>query len=354
MHTIVITGGHHNSALVVAKELIKRGHNIAWIGHRHSSRGDKGDSAEYLEVKAAGISFNNLNAAKLLSDPRELARFPLGIIQSLILLKRVKPVAILSFGGYLGGTVALAGKCLGIPIYLHEQTVSAGRANKLIGKLAKKVYLTWSQSTRFFAKAKIKVVGLPLRPSILTTRPQQLFTRRRPTLLVMGGKQGAHAINQFIFTHLPDLLTHFNIVHQTGTSSLTRDYAHALSLQNSLGSLANSYLPMGYIIEGAIDDYLHSSDLYLGRSGAHICYELALIGLPCILVPLMISRDAEQHQNAEILVQAKLGLIISQDSLTLPHFMSKVNELHSLKAKSLGLKKDATTLLVDDFLTELK
>lgn len=354
MHTIVITGGHHNSALVVAQELIKRGHKVVWIGHRHSSRGDQQDSAEYIEVKAVGIPFHDLNAGKLLPDPRELVRFPLGIIHSLQLLQRVKPVATLSFGGYLGGTVALAGKLLGIPIYLHEQTVTAGRANKLIGKLAKKIYLTWSESVKYFSPAKVKVVGLPLRPSILSAKPKQLFTRHKPMLLVMGGKQGAHAINQFIFTHLHDLLPHFNIVHQTGTNSLTHDYDRSLSLQNALGSLADSYLPRGYITEGEIGVYLHSADLYFGRSGAHICYELGVLGLSAIFTPLMSTHDSEQHKNAEIIVKAKLGLIIPQASLTLSCFRSQVTQLQKHKSSPLSLPQDATTTLVDDLLTELK
>ena len=285
MHTIVITGGHHNSALVVARELLTRGHKVIWIGHRYAGRGDKQDSAEYIEVKAANIPFHDLKAGKLLPDPKELVRFPLGIIQSLKLLKQIKPDAILSFGGYLGGTVALAGKCLDIPIYLHEQTVTAGRANMLIGYLANKIYLTWEESAKYFESAKVKIVGLPLRKSILTAESKQLFSRHKPMLLVMGGKQGAHAINQFIFTHLQDLLTHYNIVHQTGTNSLTRDYVRSISIQNALGSLADSYLPMGYITESEIGVYLHSADLYFGRSGAHICYELGLLGLPSISPP---------------------------------------------------------------------
>ncbi len=354
MSTIVITGGHHNSALVVAQELIKRGHKVVWIGHRHSSRGDRGDSAEYIEVKAAGIPFHDLNAGKLLPDPRELVRFPLGIINSLQLLQRVKPVAILSFGGYLGGTVALAGKCLGIPIYLHEQTVTAGRANKLIGKLAQKIYLTWSESAKYFSPAKVKVVGLPLRPSILSAHPKQLFTRHKPMLLVMGGKQGAHAINQFIFTHLYDLLPHFNIVHQTGTNSLTHDYDRSLSMQNALGSLADSYLPRGYITESEIGVYLHSADLYFGRSGAHICYELGVLGLPAILTPLISTHDAEQHKNAEMLVKAKLSLILSQSDLTLPHFFAILAELKKFKPTPMSLPRNAATILIDDLLTELK
>ena len=353
MHTIVVTGGHHNSALVVAQELVRRSHKVVWIGHKQSSRGDAHDSAEYLEVTSAQIPFYNLNAGKLILNLSELIRFPVGLSQALSLLRQIKPHAVLSFGGYLGGTVAIAGKLLGIPIYLHEQTVTAGRANKLIARLAQVVYLTYPDSAKHLSAKHIEVVGLPLRSSILTGKSKTLFSRKRPTLLVMGGKQGAHVLNQFIFAHLSDLLTYFNIVHQTGTNSKTQDYERACALQNTLASLADCYLPRGYIGESEIGSYLHSTQLYLGRSGAHICYELGVLGLTSILVPLMSTHDAEQLKNARILESARLALILPQSRLTLPQFTSAVTQLKQLKGTKLPLPIDATNILVNHLLKQL-
>jgi UDP-N-acetylglucosamine--N-acetylmuramyl-(pentapeptide) pyrophosphoryl-undecaprenol N-acetylglucosamine transferase len=354
MSTIVVTGGHHNSALVVAKLLQKKDCKIYWIGHRHSSRGDTADSAEYVEVTAAGIKFYDLIAGKMVARLSEIIQFPLGIYRAYKLLKKMNPAAILSFGGYLGGTVALAGKILHIPIYLHEQTVTAGRANKLIGRLARKIYLTWSESATYFSAEKTKVVGLPLRDGVLTASKKAFFTRRKPTLLIMGGKQGAHAINQFIFNNLRDFLFHFNIIHQTGTSSMTHDYESALAQKNTLGSLADCYLPIGYIGELEVGDYLYNANYYLGRSGAHICYELGVVGLKSILVPLMSTHDHEQYKNAKILVGAKQGIILSQSQLSLPAFLVAYKKLQSLKPTPLQLSTDGADVLVKDLLSELK
>jgi UDP-N-acetylglucosamine--N-acetylmuramyl-(pentapeptide) pyrophosphoryl-undecaprenol N-acetylglucosamine transferase len=287
-------------------------------------------------------------------DIREFIRFPRGLAQTLTLLQKIRPSAILSFGGYLGGTVSLAGKTLGIPIYLHEQTVTAGRANKMIGALARRVYLTWAQSAKYFDAIKVKAVGLPLREGILSAKSKSFFTRQRPTLLIMGGKQGAHVINQFVFNHLSALMSEFNILHQTGTSSVTHDYELALSLQNSLGSLADSYLPIGYISESEIGTYIHSADLYFGRSGAHITYELAVTTLPSILVPLMSTHDHEQHKNAEILVKAKQAVILPQSELSHAQFIAAVKVVRGLKSKPLKLPSNAAKILVDDLLADLK
>ncbi len=354
MSTLVITGGHHNSALVVAKELKSRGHKVAWIGHRYSSRGDTIDSAEYIEVTASGIVFHDLVAGKLVPNFKELVRFPLGLAKSYELLKAIRPAAIISFGGYLGGTVALSGKALGIPIFLHEQTVTAGRANKLIGKLSKRIYLTWAQSSVYFDKSKTQVVGLPLRDTIIKGTSKQLFTRRKPTLLVMGGKQGASTLNKFVFAHLSELLKDYNLVHQTGTSSLTGDYEKALAYQAELGSLTDCYLPLGYIGENEIGHYLYSADFYLGRSGAHICYELGVTAIPSLLVPLMSTHDHEQHKNAGILEAAGIGLILPQSELTFPHFVDKIKELKKLSGRPMPLPKDATKVMVDSILSLIK
>ena len=354
MPTIVITGGHHNSALVVAQALQAKGWKVVWIGHRFSARGDLHDSAEYREVTASKITFFDLKAAKLVPSPLELIRFPTGIVQAIRILRQVKPRGILSFGGYLGGTVAIAGKILGLPIFLHEQTITAGRANILIGRLADKIYLTWPDSRKHFVGRDAMVVGLPLRPSLLSSTPKQLFTRRKPTLLVMGGKQGAHVLNQFIFNNLHDLLTDFNIVHQTGTTSLTHDYDQSLSLKASLASLADCYLPLGYIGENEIGTYLRSAAIYFGRSGAHVCYELAVLGIKSILVPLMSTHDHEQHKNATFLTKSQLGLILPQSQLTYPSFIQAYSKLSALKPIRQPLPLSATSTIVTTLLSELK
>lgn len=353
MGTIVITGGHHNAALVVAKLLVKKGHQVIWIGHRRSSRGDSADSAEYIEVTAAKIPFHDLIAARLVPNVRELLRFPAGLARAVKHLRSTRPDAVLSFGGYLGGTVALSAQILGIPIYLHEQTVTAGRANKLTGRLARQIYLSWPQSTVHFPPGRTRVVGLPLRPSILSAPKHKFFSRAKPMLLVMGGKQGAHALNQFIFRHLPDLLSHFNLVHQTGSNSVTGDYAQALSLQSTLGSLSDCYLPAGYLAESVIGTYLRSADLYFGRSGAHICYELGIVGLPAILTPLSFTHDREQYQNAHILTTAGLGVILPQSELSLQSFLSASKTVLVQPTQPLSLPRNGAERLVTALLADL-
>lgn len=348
MGLFVFTGGHHNSALVLAQYFVNQKHTVYWYGHKKSSRKDQNDSAEYNEVTASQIKFFDLPAGRANLNISELIRIPYGFTVALIYLLRHKPRAVISFGGYLGATTALAASLLGIPVFLHEQTVVAGKANILIGRIARRVYLTWDSSQKFFPQKKTLVVGLPLRPSILEAKTTKFFDRQRPTLLIMGGKQGAHYLNHFIFSNLNELLRDFNIIHQTGTSSETHDLDQALSLRDSLGSLGDCYLPLGYITEKEIGQYLKSADYYLGRSGAHITYELLLLQVRSVLLPLSSTHQSEQYKNAEELVKTKLAVIINQHDLTLKNLLDAFTQIKKLKPQKTNLSINATEKVYHD------
>ncbi|EKD80680.1 MAG: hypothetical protein ACD_40C00038G0004 [uncultured bacterium] len=350
MPTIVITGGHHNSALVVAKELVKKGFHVAWIGHRFSTRGDTHDSAEYLEVTSVGLSFHHLKAGKIDSTPtlEEIANIPLGFIRAWRLLKQIKPDAVVSFGGYLGLAVSLSANLLRIPVYLHEQTMLAGKANRLAGYFARRVFLAWQSAARFFPANKTCYVGLPLREGLLSAKPKKIFQNSLPTILVLGGKQGSHIINTHLFAILADLLPNFNLIHQTGTNSVTRDYEASLALKNTLSpTLAAHYLPMGYIHENEVGEYLASCDLYLGRSGAHVTYELAYFGKRCLLIPYIHTTGSEQYLQAKYLRDAGLGIILPQSELSAAILLSGISSALKLPLATLPiLPTNATKVMV--------
>lgn len=348
MPTIVITGGHHNSALAVAQEFIKLNTQVIWLGHRHTSREDRNDSAEYLEVTGAGIKFYDLQAGRGVMSLNELWRIPLGFFHARAILRQIRPDAVLTFGSYLGAATGLAAASLGIPLYLHEQTVVAGRANQLIGRIAKKIYLTWDSSLKYFPHHKSQVVGLPIRPGLLTAKKAQLFPNALPTILVLGGKQGSQIINQYIFQCLPELLKNYNVIHQTGTSSRTGDYQKALSLKKS------NYRPHGYIGEVELGRYLASIDLVVSRSGAHITYELAVLGIPSVLIPYPYTHQSEQLQNASFLVKSKIATVLPQKELSRTRLLSAITVASRFKRNPINLSRSATHTIVTEILADFK
>jgi UDP-N-acetylglucosamine--N-acetylmuramyl-(pentapeptide) pyrophosphoryl-undecaprenol N-acetylglucosamine transferase len=349
MKTIAVTGGHHNSALVVAQALMKNDVKVIWLGHRHASRADHNDSAEYTEVTASGIKFYDLAAGRGSLSISELWRIPLGFFHARSILQKIRPQALLTFGSYLGVAGALAAATLGIPVYLHEQTVVAGRANKLIGSLAKKIYLTWESSLKYFPKTKSQVVGLPIREKLLSAKKTQLFPNSLPSLLILGGKQGSHVINECVSRSLPELLTKYNVVHQTGTTSETGDYDRGVALANTISG-HGCYEVHGYIGEQELAKYLSSVKLVIGRSGAHITYELGILGVPAVLIPYLHTHDHEQHQNASYLADRGLAVILPESDLSTPHLLESIDKVMDLKPSRLVLPEQAAQIMVKDIL----
>jgi UDP-N-acetylglucosamine--N-acetylmuramyl-(pentapeptide) pyrophosphoryl-undecaprenol N-acetylglucosamine transferase len=264
-------------------------------------------------------------------------------------LQKTRPYALLTFGSYLGVAGALAAATLGIPIYLHEQTVVAGRANKLISRLAKKTFLTWDNSLKYFPKAKSQVVGLPIREKLLSAKKVQLFPNSLPTILILGGKQGSHVINECIFRSLPELLTKYNVIHQTGTTSETGDYDKGVALANTITGLG-CYEVHGYIGEQELAKYLASTKLVVSRSGAHITYELGILGVPAVLIPYLHTHDHEQHQNASYLASHGLAVILPESDLSTPHLFTSIDKVMNLKPTRLVLPERAADVIVKDIL----
>lgn len=347
MPTIVITGAHHNSALIVAQEFIRRGGKVVWFGHRFAGRGDQNDSAEYLEVSLAKIPFYELHAGKISSPWRlsELFKIPLGVIQAIWLLHKLHPQKIISFGGYVGVATACAAFLLGIPVYLHEQTIVGGKANLFSARFAKTIYLTWNSSLRYFSHSKSRIVGLPLRPNLIQATPKKLFAAKRPIILILGGKQGSHIINETIFSMFPQLTKHFNVIHQTGTSSVTNDYARSLTFSPA------HYRSYGYISHEEIGRYYASADLVISRAGAHTAYELGILGKRAILIPYEHTTGAEQLEQARLLSAAGIASIILQRDLTPSTLYIAIKT--ALKQPSpipLSLPRDAALRIVSDLL----
>jgi len=314
---IVVCGGHHNSALVVAEKLNEKGHQLFWLGHKYSMIGDQNPSAEFLEVTKKGIPFFEIKAGKLQIRYRfwqNFFRIPLGFWQSFWILLKIKPHLILSFGGYLALPVAWTGYLLGIPVVTHEQTTVSGLANKLIARLAKKIFITFPSSAEYFPRDKVVLTGLPIREGIFK-KGKSLFNNSQKTIYFTGGKQGAHVINLAIFDILPNLTEKFNVIHQCGSTTLYNDIKKADELKSTLGEKAKNYLVKEYFFEEEIGPVFNSADFVVTRGGGHTTYELMLLEKPAIVVPLPWASGQEQEKNAQMLVELGLAKILPQENL---------------------------------------
>lgn len=317
---IVITGGHHNSALVVAEALRDKGYEVIWFGHKFTMWGDKEPGAEYKEVTKAGFKFVEIKAGKVhrTYHPLKVARLPLGFSQAFYYLLRFRPSLIISFGGYLAVPVVIYGWLLRIPIITHEQTVVYGLANRVIERFAKKILVSWETSVEHLPSKKVIFTGLPLRSEIFTQEKGKYdFKSDLPTVYITGGKQGSHIINQSVKGCLANLLKNYNLIHQCGSTTVHDDFSEMGKIRDQLPlELKNRYIIVDYIFQEEIGHVFAAADLVISRAGAHITYEMAALGKPALFIPIPWTYADEQTKNAQILVKAGIAEILPQDQLT--------------------------------------
>ena len=357
---VALTGGHLTTALAVIEELRKiENSEIFFLGRAHTAEGDKTPSAESIVIPNLGIKFYAIKAGRLqrrfsAHTILSLARVPLGLIQSLIILSKEKPDVVVSFGSYVAFPVILAAWILGIPSITHEQTVKAGLANKLIATFVKKIALSWEDSKVHFPKNKTVVVGNPIRRDILALKKART---ERPVIFITGGNQGSHVINEAVSDILADLLGKYEIIHQTGGNEIYKDYeklkASSLLLSRRL---QNRYKLTKWLNTDELVKVFSKASLVISRSGANTVTEIAALGTPAIFVPLPWAVGDEQTKNAKILESIGAAVILPQERLTPKRLLNSIDyviknyKVYKDKAKNAKniVDKDAASNLVSE------
>ncbi len=330
------TGGHVFPAVALASQL-KREHRCQVL-----LVGSVGGLEERL-VPAAGLRLELLKVGKLmgtgaLNRARTMAGLPLSVASALRLLRRFAPRVVVGVGGYASGPVVMAAGLLRIPVLLLEQNSIPGRTNRVLCRLARTVVTSFAGTARHFPAGKAVLLGNPVRPELLAAARQRETARDRagsPCLLVLGGSQGARAVNHLVADAAEALLEAvpgLRLVHQTGAA----DHRWVSERYEEAG-LPGSAVPF---IEDMSRAYLEA-DLVLGRSGATTIAELCVMGLPSVLVPFPFAIDDHQAHNAEDLVRAGGALMERQETLTAEKLVELLGGLLNDEAR-LELMGEAT------------
>lgn len=323
---IVIVGGHLSPALAVIEALPKDA-EVLFIGRKYVFEGDGTTSLEYETIKERNIPFTTSNVAFAgVSTGRLQRRFtqhtipslfkiPNGIIRSFFILKSFKPDVVLSFGGYLSIPVGIASYLLSISLVIHEQTLEAGVANKILSILAKKICISWSTSYKYFPKNKTVLTGNPMRRFKIYDLRFKIAKedQKLPLIYITGGSAGSHFINALVEGCLKELLEKFVIIHQTGDAQEYRDFDRLNKLNNSFPSrLRARYRIVKFVDPQEVGSILRKSDLVIGRSGINTITELIFFDKPSLLIPLPYSQNNEQVKNALFFRNKGLGEILYQ------------------------------------------
>lgn len=333
---VVITGGHHTSALPVIEELKNKCSDIEifWFGHKFSAYGDKNPTLEFREITSLGIPFYHIHAGKFYRtyNLKRLAKVPFGFFQCLYLLVKIKPDVVLSFGGYIAVPAVLAASILRIPSLTHEQTATAGWGNVFASRFVKKVLISWQESAKYFPKSKIVLTGLPLRRQVFEIKSNNfIFSNNLPVVYITTGKTGSHIINKVVEDSLWELLDFCNVIHQTGDNSVYKDFDRLESFYAQIkDKVKGIYYPRKFIFIDEIGEVYSKSSLVVGRSGAHTVAELLNLKKRCILIPIPWASHNEQYENAKVLQNMGLAKILPEDSLTSSNLVSEIKQALSL------------------------
>lgn len=267
------------------------------------------------------------------------------------ILRAFQADVVLSVGGYSAGPAAAAATLCGIPAALHEQNRLPGVTNRILGRLVNRIYLTFEESAEHFDAAKVKVCGNPVRDEILalSDQPKGPADTGRFTVLVVGGSQGAQAINQAVLEALPDLkgLEGLRWVHQTGTEdeeTVKAGYARSgidATVQSFYSDMAEIY---------------RQADIIICRAGATTVAEISVIGKAAVFVPFPFAADDHQTRNAQALVDAGAAEMIRQEKLSGDVLVKLIKGYRenpvllkemAAKARALG-RPEAARAVVDD------
>ncbi|MBI4096270.1 MAG: UDP-N-acetylglucosamine--N-acetylmuramyl-(pentapeptide) pyrophosphoryl-undecaprenol N-acetylglucosamine transferase [Candidatus Levybacteria bacterium] len=321
---VAIIGGHLSPALAVIDALPKDA-KILFIGRKYALEGDNALSLEYETIAKLKIPFVGLNTGRL---QRKLTRFtlfsllklPFGIVKSFLILIKFKPDVVVGFGGYVSIPVIPCASILKIPVVIHEQTMEAGLANRLVSRFSRKICISWNSSRKYFPKNKVVFTGNPVRKFKILNPPfsiaESVFNNKLPIIYITGGSSGSHAINVLIEGALKEFLESYNIIHQTGDAHEYRDFDRLERLKHTMSEeLRGNYLLEKFIDPSGIGDLINSSSLVIARSGMNTITELLYFEKPSLLIPLPFSQNNEQLKNAKFLEKIGLSVVLHQNGL---------------------------------------
>jgi UDP-N-acetylglucosamine--N-acetylmuramyl-(pentapeptide) pyrophosphoryl-undecaprenol N-acetylglucosamine transferase len=329
------TGGHVFPALAVAERLRARGVPVVWMGTRNGLEAtlvpQAGIPMEWIEV--TGLRGKGLG--QKLRMPFMMGR---ALCQARAILRRLRPRGVLGMGGFASGPGGVMARWLRIPLVVHEQNAIAGLTNRGLSRLADRVLEAFPGT--FAPARRAQTVGNPVRAEIAALPlPAERFAGRmgRPRLLVLGGSQGARALNQGVPQALARLAPDErpDVWHQAGGKlheaavEAYRDVGVTGRLTPFIADMADAY---GW------------ADLVVCRAGALTVAELAAAGMGAVLVPFPFAVDDHQTANARFLERGDAALVFQQADLTPERLAEILRELLGDRARLLNMAEAARRL----------
>lgn len=305
---ILVTGGGTGGHLFPAIAVIQALHGLAphcQVMFAGTTKNVETENLKRYHVPSRAIHCKGLKNMGLAGTIMALILLPWALLEALTIVRRFRPHLVFGVGGYVTGPVLLAARLCKVPVAIHEQNIVPGIANRLASRLAQKIFLSWPDTAQVFDRTKSLVTGNPVRQEIALARKG---SAENPTLVVLGGSQGARGLNRmvaaaFLYARkhsltLPDGL---RVIHQTGR----HDETGMRATYEKLGipaEVAPFFTKMGTVYNRA--------SLVVSRAGATTLAELCLLQKPAILIPYPHAADNHQEKNARMLEQKNAAMVL--------------------------------------------
>jgi len=331
------TGGHLFPGLAIAEEFKRRDEKaeVIFVGTEH------GIEARIIPREGYPIKFlraEGLVGMSLLKKVRAVWKMFFSMLDSYRIIQAVRPDVVIGVGGYASVGPVLMAFFKSIPTMILEQNSVPGLANKVLGRFAGAIGVTYQESISFFPRAKTFLTGNPIRERILKGSKEAAYNifsleKDKFTIFIFGGSSGAKSINRAVidaFNHMPDLKDNVQFLHQTGE----RDYEY----------MRESYRKWGF--RGTVAPFIYQmaeayavADMVISRAGATTLAELTAIGKPAILVPYPYAAGRHQEFNASKLLEMKAARMIPDHEMRGEILAENIRELYSNKALRLEMEK---------------
>jgi UDP-N-acetylglucosamine--N-acetylmuramyl-(pentapeptide) pyrophosphoryl-undecaprenol N-acetylglucosamine transferase len=257
-------------------------------------------------------------------------RIPFGFFQSLWYLLIFMPDVVFSKGGFASVPVVIAARMYRIPVVIHESDAVPGIANKILGAFANAIGVNFEKAKRYFPETKVFKAGIPIKYDSIGGNPSKarefLGMRKevKPTILFLGGSQGAFAINDVVINSLKKLTNKYQVVHQTGSFHYEAVKKMAETKGYKIGH--SDYYPLAFVGE-ELKDLIALADVVVSRAGATSIAELAANHKPTILIPITKSANNHQRMNAYELAKEKAAVVLEERNFNpnmLMHYLEKI------------------------------
>jgi UDP-N-acetylglucosamine--N-acetylmuramyl-(pentapeptide) pyrophosphoryl-undecaprenol N-acetylglucosamine transferase len=314
------TGGHIYPAIAIAQEFVRRDakRRAVFVGTQYG--------LEKTIVPNAGfpiefISVGGLQGKGGIELLKNVARLPVGLVQAWQVVGKHRPNVVLGVGGYSSGPLLLAAKLHGVPTAIHEQNAFPGLANRMLAKFVTAVAVAFPEAGPRLKRSDAVVTGNPIRAEFFNAH-RQPTTDNRQRLLIFGGSQGSHILNETMsgaLLFLARLKDRLDIVHQTGPKEVEQVRA----------AYRTSAFPDARVVPylDPIVDEIAAADLVVSRAGAMTIGELAAVGRAAILIPFAAATNNHQELNARVVERAGGAIVITERELSPERLAASMTEV---------------------------